>query len=815
MTQRDAQNAPPPLEPEVLRRRIDPAALGFATTTELEPLTQIIAQDRAVEAVRFGMGMRSHGFNLFVLGPSGLGKHTLVHQFLEKEARPAQRPADWCYVHNFEATDKPRALRLPPGRGAPLRDAMKRLAEEALAAITAVFESEEFRGRLEELAEQFNERERKAFQELADDAQKQGIALLRTPAGFALAPVQEGAVINPEQFEKLPEAEQRRIGETIDRLQEKLQKIIRQVPQWGRERRERLKELHKEFTTYAVGHLVDDVKADYTDLADVCTHLDAVRADIIDNAAQLRHAQEAPPEGGGEPQSDQRPAWMRRYQVNLLVDRTGKDGAPVVAADHPSYQNLVGRVEYLSHYGALVTDFMLIKPGALHEANGGYLLLDAHKLLTQPLAWDALKRALVAREIHLNSLGQMLGLVSTVSLEPQSIPLDVKVVLFGERQLYYLLYEFDPEFRELFKIAADFDETVALGPETISLYARLIATVASREGMLPFEAAACAHVLERAVRQAEDSHKLSTHMQSLTDLLRESDHLARGEGRATVDVDAVVRAIEAQKRRSDRVQRRMHEMILDGVQLIETSGERIGQVNGLTVLALADQPFGLPTRITATTRLGSGDVVDIHREVKLGGAIHSKGVLILSSFLAARYAARQPLSLSASLTFEQTYGMVDGDSASVAELCALLSSLAQVPIRQSLALTGAASQRGEVQAIGGVNEKIEGYFDVCNARGLTGEQGVLIPATNVRHLMLRADVVDAVRNGRFRVYAVRTVDEALTLLTGIEAGVADAAGVYPEGSVNRRVADALEALAALRRELGAASRPPAQSGGDQ
>jgi lon-related putative ATP-dependent protease len=497
---------------------------------------------------------------------------------------------------------------------------------------------------------------------------------------------------------------------------------------------------------------------------------------------------------------------LRRYQVNLLVGRDGRAGAPVAIEDHPSYQNLIGRVEYQSQFGALLTDFMLIKPGALHRANGGYLMIDAQKLLTQPLAWDSLKRALVAREIRIDSIGQMLGMVSTASLEPEPIPLDVKVVLFGSRDLYYLLYDYDSEFRELFKVAVDFEETVDLNDDTLLAYARLIATVAKADGMAPFDAQACALILEQVLRLAGDNAKLSTHMQTLADLMREADHIARASKLASVDRRSVDQAIAAQQRRADRIETRMRESILEGVQLIATRGTKVGQINGLSVFHIGGHSFGLPTRITATARLGSGELIDIHREVKLAGAIHSKGVLTLAAFLAARYASREPLSLSASLTFEQTYGMVEGDSASVAELCVLLSALAETGIRQDLAVTGAVSQLGEVQAIGGVNEKIEGFFDVCAKTGLTGSQGVIIPHTNVRHLMLREDVVAACAEGRFHVHAVATVDEALTLLTGIEAGSADASGQYPPDTLNARIAERLRALAAIRRDFSRTER---------
>lgn len=806
----EASKTAPPLAPQQLRRRIDPACLGGATTADLEPVSQLIGQERAVEAVRFGMAIRRQGYNLFVLGPPGMGKHTLVRGFLRAEAATAPRPSDWCYVHNFGQPDKPKALRLPPGCGSKLRDSMRKLAEESLAAITATFDSEEYRARLEEVGEEFGERERKAFQTLGEEAQQQGIALVHTPAGFAFAPVKGNAVINPEEYEKLPEDERNRIAETIEKLQEKLQRIIRQVPQWGRERRNKLKELHREFTTLAVDHLVAELEAEYADLPEVVRHLAAVRRDLIDTAAQPRQTPEGAPEAA-EPAGEQMPAWLRRYQANLIVGHDAEAGAPVVIEDNPTYQNLVGRVEYLSHFGALVTDFNLIKAGSLHEANGGYLMIDAHKLLTQPFAWDALKRALVSRRLQINSMGQMLGLVSTVSLDPESIPLDVKVVLFGERTLYYLLYEWDPDFRELFKVAADFEETVDLDEETLRLYARLIATVARDESMLAFEAAACAQLLEHIVRLSGDQHKLSTHMQSLADLMREADHLARTSGRATVDAASVAAAIAAQERRADRVRLRMQDSIREGVMLIDTDGAKVGQINGLSVFQIGPNAFGMPTRITATTRLGSGEVVDIQREVKLGGAIHSKGVLILSSLLGARYARQQPLSLSASLSFEQTYGTVDGDSASLAEFCVLLSSLADVPIRQDFAVTGSINQHGEVQAIGGVNEKIEGFFDICRSRGLSGTQGAIVPASNVRHLMLRPDVVAAVEAGSFRIHAVSTVDEAIGLLAGMTVGVPEPDGTYPEGTFNRRVADRLREMTSVRRDFASARKATGES----
>jgi lon-related putative ATP-dependent protease len=493
---------------------------------------------------------------------------------------------------------------------------------------------------------------------------------------------------------------------------------------------------------------------------------------------------------------------MRRYQVNLLVDNRDGRGAPVVYEDNPTFQNLVGQIEYISHMGALVTDFNLIRAGALHKANGGYLMLDAHKLLTQPFAWEAIKRALRSAEVRIESLGHSLGLTSTASLEPQPIPLDVKVVLLGERLLYYLLCHYDPEFNELFKVAVDFEDEAPRGDENHLRYASLIGAIARREKLLPFDRKAVARVIEHSSRLAGDAEKLSAQTLTVADLLREADYLAGSAGRSVVGAEDVQSAIDAQTRRADRMRRRIQEEIERGMILIATEGHRIGQVNGLSVVDLDRFAFGRPSRITARVRLGKGEVIDIEREVELGGPIHSKGVMILAGFLGARYAPDHPLSLGATLVFEQSYGGVEGDSASAAELCALLSALAEVPINQSFAVTGSVNQHGEAQAVGGVNEKIEGFYDLCKARGLTGGQGVLIPASNTKHLMLRRDVVEAVAAGKFHVYAVETIDQGMELLTGLPAGERDASGVFPTGSVNHRVEARLLELAAKRAAYG-------------
>ncbi len=785
------------LSPDRLYRACDSGRFSFTTTAELEDLTEGIGQARAIDAARFGIGMRHAGYNLFVMGPIGGGKRTLIRQLLDQRVAAEAKPSDWCYVHNFGQPHKPRALELPAAMGARLQADMEQLLGELQARIPAVFEGDEYRRRLGRIDEDYGERQSQAFGEVGEEAGKRGIVLLRTPNGFSFAPAKGDEVMSPEDYAQLPEDEKARIGRDSSELQAKLEKVVRQVHQWRRERLERVRKLNEEAVLFAVGDLIDALRSDYAEFPAVCDYLNEVQQDVIQSIDEFRSPKQES-EDNLAALSAELPN-LSRFTVNLLVGRESAEHAPVVFEDHPTYQNLLGRVEHVAKLGALVTNFTLIKAGALHTANGGYLLLDAYKLLTQPFAWDALKRALSTRKIRIESLGQAYSLVSTMSLEPEPIPLDLKVILLGDRMLYFLLAQHDPEFGELFKVAADFEDEVERSAENDLLYARLVASLARQEKLRAFDRGAVARLIEHGARRAEDAHKLSTHMESLADLVRQADYWAAQDEHEVVARADVERAIGAQISRSDRLRERSHEAILRDILHIDTDGEKVGQVNGLSVLQLGDFTFAQPSRITANTRLGDGDVVDIQREVKLGGSIHSKGVLILSSFLASRYSPEQPLSLSASLVFEQTYGQVEGDSASVAELCALLSSLADAPIRQSLAVTGSVDQFGRVQAIGAVNDKIEGYFDICKGRGLSGRQGVLIPAANVVHLMLREDVVQAAAAGRFHVYAVATVDEALELLTGVAVGTPAADGKLPAGCLAKRVADRLKHLGELRR----------------
>lgn len=793
-----------PLDIERLCWRFDASELPFETTAELQDLAEVVGQERATEAIRFGLGIRREGYNLFVLGPSGTGRHTIVRRFLDHQASAEPAPSDWCYVFNFEQPHKPLALRLPAGVGTRLRRHMERLVEDLRVAIPAAFEAEEYRARRQEIEEGLKEKHERAFDELRREAESHDITLIRTPGGMAFAPVRKGEVISPADFEKLPEDEQKRVEAVISALQDQLERIVHQTPQWKRETQNRIRDLDRQVTMAAVGHLLEDLKKEYAAYPGVLRYLEAVQQSVIENADDFKRGEEGaeitflgiPIGRAGVGAAN---VSLRRYQVNVLIDHSSTRGAPVVYEDNPAHPELVGRVEHLAQMGALVTDFTLIKPGALHRANGGYLVLDARKVLMQPYAWEGLKRCLASHAVRIESLGQMLSLVSTVSLEPEPVPLEVKVVLIGERMVYYLLQHYDPDFRDLFKVAADFEEDMERRDGDPLQYSRLIATLARRENLLPFNRAAVARLIEQAARLANDIDKLTVNMRDLADVLRESDFWARDNGRVHVGRDDVRRAIEARIRRADRLRERMYDNIQRGTILIDTHGARIGQVNGLSVVGLGDFLFGHPSRITARVRLGKGEVLDIQREVELGGPIHSKGVLILSAFLGARYCADRPLSLSASLSFEQTYGEVEGDSASSAELYALLSALAEIPIHQSLAVTGSVNQHGEIQPIGGVNEKVEGFFDVCKTRGLTGDQGVLIPASNVRHLMLRDDVVEACAQGKFHLYPVTTIDEGIALLTGMAAGERDAEGRFPEDSINQRVEERLAVLAELAR----------------
>ncbi|MBN1945249.1 MAG: AAA family ATPase [Bradymonadales bacterium] len=791
-----------PLEPGALYRPCDVEQLDFQTTDDLEDLHDVVGQARAVESIQFGIGMRRRGYNLFVLGPPGAGKHAVVKEYLARKAATEPTPPDWCYVNNFKESAKPTVMKLPAGQGEVLRKEMEQLIEELQTTIPAAFESEDYRTRKQEMEEEFQEQHEKALAEVQRKAKERSIALIRTPAGLAFAPLKDGEVVAPEEFRKMTEQQRAQVEQDVGDLQLELQRVARTVPKWKRDTQQRIKELDREITKAAVANPIEELKKKFKELQVVQEYLEAVEQDIIDNADDFQKEEEALSPGIPGLPSLRLPSTVhfRRYRVNLLVNQQGVSGAPVVYEDYPTFSNLIGRVEHIAQFGALMTDFNLIRPGALHRANGGYLMLDARKVLTYPFAWEGLKRTLHSGFIRVESLEQMLSVVSTVSLQPEPIPLDVKIALVGDRFLYYLLYQLDPDFQELFRVATDFEDDLERNPGNDLLYARMIATRIRKSGLMPFDRQAVARIIEHGARLAGDAEKLTAQVRYIGEVIRETAYWAKEAGHQVATADDVERAIQAQRYRSGRLRERALEMVQKGVLLIDTEGDKTGQINGLSVIKLGQFAFGRPSRITCRVRLGKGEVVDIERKVELGGPLHTKGVLILSGFLSAHYLPDEPLSLWASLVFEQSYGGVEGDSASAAELFALLSAVAQVPIKQSLAVTGSVNQHGEIQAIGGVNEKIEGFFDLCQARGLNGHHGVLIPHANQQNLMLRREVVEAVEKGQFSIYAIRTVDEGMELLTGLTAGQRSARGRFPRNSLNHRVEKRLKAFAEARKE---------------
>jgi predicted ATP-dependent protease len=773
----------------------------FDNTGELPDLDESFGQPRAVEALRFGLGIRRSGFNLFVLGEPGSGRHALVHRLVDEVRRQhgAPAPDDCCYVNNFVTATEPRLLQLPAGRGIRLRDDMQRFVGELGPAITVAFESEEYRARVGALQEGFKDRQESALLVLGNASLERGIALVRSESGFAFMPAKEGGdeTMSETEFEALPAKRKAELEAAIEEFQEPMIKLVGQFPRWRRELQEALKEASCDAMRGAVGHLLEAIRQTWADLPDVLAFLAAVERDVVATGDTLRESQKSEPEM--ETLLFTGSISIQRYLVNLLVDNAACDGQPVICESHPTFQNLIGRVENMAHMGMLVSNFTLIRGGALHRANGGYLIIDATKLLSQPYAWDGLKRALRSGEIRIESLGEMYGLASTLQLQPEPVPLHVKVILVGEPAIYYLLVDMDPEFADLFKVAADLEDEVPRTPESAALFARLIATLARRDGLKPLARAAVARVVEHAARLARDAERLTTLTRPVADLLREADYLAGDE--VVIDSAHIEQALAAQIRRADRLRERYYESIRRGTLLISTRGTQVGQVNALAAVGLGVFIFAHPVRITAAVRIGDGEMIDIEREVEMGGPIHSKGVMILAGFFAARFGRGIPLSFTASVVFEQTYGEVEGDSASLAELCALLSAIGAMPIRQCWAITGSVNQYGVVQPIGAVNEKIEGFFDVCAAEGLSGEQGVIIPAANVKELMLKREVVEAVAAGRFHVASVAHADDAIELLTGLSIGEADAKGEIAEGTINHLVASRLIELFSFKQAV--------------
>jgi lon-related putative ATP-dependent protease len=796
------------LSPDALRRICDPADLAFETTAELDPLEGQLGQARGMEAIRLSAQMKHRRFNLYVQGPNGSGRKSAVLRVLEEEAASRPVPKDWVYVQNFDDADQPNAICLPRGQGPLLRSAMARLLEELANHIPALLVSEDYQNKRMALEQEFNARREQAFDALRQKAEAQNVAILSTPMGFSLAAKRDEEILKPEVIEKLPEEERALIRAAVSEIQADLEDFLLDQPEHERQQRDALTHLNADMARIAVDAAVDRACRGFVEIDELAPYFRALRDDLVSHAdlflaLEIGRSKDPFPAGLAALREDPK---FHRYHVNVVVTHDPKGTvAPVVEESLPTLANLTGQIDYMAMQGVLVTDFTQIKPGALHRANGGFLVLDARRVLGEPFSWDALKRCLETEAVHVITPGERLGLISTTTMKPEPIPLDVRVVLVGDRMLHMLLAEFDPDFDKFFRVTADFGPDMGRDGESVVLFARRIAALVRDEGLRPVTADGVAALIDAAARLAADQEKLSLRIETLWDILREGNHRARKEKAPAITAQHVTGAIEAAEERRGLIRDRVHEMIRRGTIMISTHGSEIGQINGLTVSALGDESFGAPVRITARVRVGGGRVVDIEREAKMGGPIHSKAVLILSGYLAARYVPQTPLSLWASLVFEQSYGGVEGDSASLAELCALMSALAEVPISQSYAVTGSVNQMGDVQPIGGVNEKIEGFFEVCKAQGLTGRQGVVIPRANVPNLMLKTEVVDAVRAGQFQIHAVSHVDEAIEQLTGLPAGVRDLHGEFEDGSINGNIEVKLLEFAQTRAAMGSSS----------
>src|SRR5512136_2668668 len=782
---------PTALPPEALRRICDPHTFDFETMADLPGLEEVIGQPRAVAALEFGVGMASHGFNLFALGLPGSGKTTLIREYLERRAIDQPVPPDLCYVNNFKDARRPIALSFPAGHAHELKRDVDALIDELRTTIPKAFEAKEYENRRDEIMHAMETSVAEEFARLEQQVKKGGFQLVQTPGGMLLVPAIDGRPVSEAELESLGEEQRNKLIQVRERLGEDVENSLQRKRELEKTAREGLHQLDTETATFATQRIVNEIRERYKDHAEVPAYLDALQSDVIEHVDLFRKE----PEGAGQNAlqalvaSGENP--FARYQVNVLVDNRELKGAPVIVETNPTYHNLIGRIEHKALLGAMVTDYAMIKPGALHKANGGYLIIPVRECLLSPFAWDGLKRALKDRAVRIEELGAQVSLVSTVTLDPQPVPLDVKVILIGQPIIYYLLNANDEDFQKLFKVKADFTTQMDRTPEAERSYALFVSTITHQDKSLPFDRGAVARVIEYGSRLADDQDKLSTRFGEIADLIREAAQRAAQNTHTTVTADDVKTAEDARRFRVDLVQERLQEAVAKGTLLIETTGSAVGRVNGLSVLDSGDYAFGHPTRITATVGPGRKGVISIEREVELSGPIHGKGVLILGGYLLQKYGQARSLNLSASLVFEQSYGMVEGDSASLAELFALISALSEIPLRQDIAMTGSVNQHGQVQPIGGATEKIEGFFDVCREKGLTGEEGVLIPESNRRHLMLRNDVVEAVRVGQFHIWTVETVDQGLALLTGREPGEINKQGLYPKGTIHRAVADRL------------------------
>lgn len=786
------------LKTKELYNECDYSKFKFQSTAGLQEKLSALGQDRALSAVELGINIKSKGYNLFCLGPEGTGKTSLVKRVLEEESVLRPTPKDWAYVYNFDEPHKPTALSFPAGEATAFAKDVAKLTEELEIVVPAIIDSDEYKAGLSIISEKYKQKKEQYINHIQKKAKGKRVTFLHMPMGLVVAPVKDGEVLTPEAFDELPEEEKKALMDDLNAMQKEIEKSAQDLPIWEDKQREEVNNLRGKFLRIVLEKPIDDLRKKYKSHKMAVEFLKNVQKHIIENIDDYLSS-DLPGGGAGEDdvlanllmRTKQEEDKYAKFKVNVIVKNEETKGAPIIHLDHPTQGNLIGRVERMQQHGSLLTDFTLIKAGALHKANGGFLLVDAHKILLQPFAWDSLKRALASKQIKIEAPGDDMG-INNISLDPEPIPLDVKVILTGDEDLYAMLVDRDPDFSDFFKVEADFATLMDRNERTELEYAKLIGSLSKRKKIRSLNKQAVAKVIEYSSRLAGDSKKLTAHIASIGDLLREADYWARKSKSNQIGKNHIQQAINAQKYRFGRINKIMLEQIERGTILMDVEGERVGQINGLVVYNLSRFPFGKPTRITTQIRLGNGEFFDIEREIDLSGPIHTKGVLILQSLLANRFAKDAPLSLSASIVFEQSYGGVDGDSASSTEYYCLLSAIANIPVKQSIAVTGSINQFGEIQPIGGVNEKIEGFFDVCSHRGLTGEQGVIIPRTNVVNLMLKEEILDAVNEGKFHIYAIDNIDDGIEILTGIKAGKLDNNGKYPKGTVNYMVQKSIE-----------------------
>lgn len=781
------------LSPKEIRVECEP--LECRTSGELAPLEGVIGQDRALRALNLGLGIGEKGFNVYVAGPPGTGKTTAVRNFLEAIAKDRPTPPDWCYVNNFHNSYEPLYIQLPTGRAKTFRKDLDNFIDEVKRSVPRALQSEEFQSKREGMIKTAEERRHKILSDLGDEAERSGFSIQATPLGVTLAPVLNGKLIGEEELASLPDHVKKEMDQKRTGLESKFEEAMKRIATLEKETRSSLRKVSNDAIQYAIGFLMNALQKSYEDIPDVVNYLKDVRADILENYELFAGPQEATT-AEGQPA----PPWMkelpfRRYKVNVIVDNSQLKGAPVIFEENPTYLNLFGRIEKEAQFGSFTTDFTLVKGGSIHKANGGYLVLPVESLLTNQLSYDGLKRALRSSRISIEEAMERLSFMTTKTLTPQPIPLNMKVILVGQPHFYQLLLAYDTEFHEFFKVKADFDTTIDRNKENLQRYASFVCTLCEKEKLKHLEASAIAKVVEHGSRLAEDQRKLSTRFAEVADLIREANYYATQDKSEYINASHVTKALEEKIYRSNLIQQKILEMIQRGLYLIDTSGARTGQVNGLSVIGLGDFEFGRPSRVTASIGLGREGLLDIEREAKMGGPIHTKGVLILGGYLANKYAQDKPLSLSARLVFEQSYEGVEGDSASSTELYAILSALADAPIKQNFAVTGSVNQRGEVQAIGGVNEKIEGFYEVCKLKGLKGDESVMMPKSNVQDLMLKEEVVKAVKDGRFHIYPVSTIDEGIEILTGVKAGERTKDGTFEPNTLNDKVDRRLKEMA--------------------